>query len=279
MEPATLTTPAPPAPTYYRCTRCGYVRGPQTQAPTGCPSCATHGEFTPTAIVFPPRPSDAAIARDTRPAEAAIRAAYARLAAYPGEIVPLTALRAALYDGPDRESIDAALTKLAAHRDVHLLPRTDQQQADPATQAAAVFFGGDYSHTLMIDAHPDITATLQSIRSTSRVQADSMLAPLTDADVIDLADRLEMDTVGTAENLRDRIAEQADANRQAWLADARQGAADGTLLYRADTDPDWVASWSEQDRQAAREAAARLLDRADREDGWVYIRDRATRWS
>jgi hypothetical protein len=162
---------------------------------------------------------------------------------------------------------------------VHLLPRTDQQQADPATQAAALNFGGDYSHTLMIDPHLDITATLRSIRSTSRVQAESILAALDDEDVTYLADRLEMDTVDTAENLRDRIAAQADANRQAWLADAHQGAADGTLLYRADTEPHWVAGWSEQDRQAAREAAARLLERADRDDNWTYIRDRATRWS
>jgi hypothetical protein len=111
------------------------------------------------------------------------------------------------------------------------------------------------------------------------VQAESMLAPLADADVTYLADRMGVDTTGTPADVRRRVAEQAETNQQAWLADARQGEEDGKLLYRADHDPEWVQGWTEADRQAAREAAARLLARADREPSWAYIRERATRWS
>ena len=276
-------TQAPEAPTHHRCTRCGYVIGPQIPQPTRCPSCTTlGGVFTAAEILYPAYPSDEAIARDTRDLEAAIRSAYARLAPHHGDIVPLVEIRVALLALPgslDRESVDAALTKLAGHSDVHLSPRTDQRQADPATQQAALRLGGSYSHILNIDPGQDMTATLQRIRSTSRIQAHSILAPLSDADVTYLAERMDVDTSGTAAQIRDRVAERAETNRQAWLADARQGAADGTLLYRADTDPAWVSGWSETDRQAAQEAAARLLERADREDSWAYIRDRATRWS
>jgi hypothetical protein len=194
--------------------------------------------------------------------------------------VPLADLRAALPADLDREAVDAALTKLAGHSDVHLNPRTAQRQADPTTQQAALPIGGSYSHTLSIEGgRPSMAATLQRIRSTGRVQAESMLAPLADADVTYLADRMGVDTTGTPADVRRRVAEQAETNQQAWLADARQGEEDGKLLYRADHDPEWVQGWTEADRQAAREAAARLLARADREPSWAYIRERATRWS
>jgi rubrerythrin len=62
----------PAEPTrYHRCVECGYVAGPQVQQPGGCPNCQTRGgSFTPTEIVFPSRPSDEAIAQDTRDVEA-----------------------------------------------------------------------------------------------------------------------------------------------------------------------------------------------------------------
>ena len=84
---------------------------------------------------------------------------------------------------------------------------------------------------------------------------------------------------GEPEVTRQRLIDTSVANLDAWLADAKHGAEDGTLLYRADTDPEWVAGWSDDDRQRAREAAARLLERADRDQSWAYVRDRAARWA
>jgi hypothetical protein len=75
------------------------------------------------------------------------------------------------------------------------------------------------------------------------------------------------------------VVDASAANHQAWLADARQGQDDGTLLYRADTDPDWVAGWTDADRRRAREAAERLLARADSDPSWAYVRERAARWA
>jgi len=265
---------------YYRCGGCGYVVGPQEQQPGGCPNCQTRGGvFTPTEIAFPARPSEEAIAQDTRDVEAAIREAYGSLAGHRGAIVPLADVRAALPADLDRETVDAALTKLAGHADVHVFPRTDQKQAAPTTQQAALPIGGGYSHSLIIEGgRPRMTTTLQAITMTSRVQAESMLAPLDDTEVAYLADRMGVDTTGTPADVRRRIAQQAETNRQQWHADARQGEEDGKLLARADHDPEWVQGWTDADRQAAREAGARLLARADHDLGWAYIRERATRW-
>ena len=269
-----------PAPKYHRCGECGYVVGPQAQRPRGCPNCRTGDvAFTATDIVFPPRPSDEAIARDTRDVEASIRQLYADLAERDGESVPLADIRDALPDDLDRETVDAALCKLAAHTGVHVSPHRDQKQTDPRTQQAALQLGGGYSHTLRIYRDRSLLDTLQVIRSTTRVQAESILAPLTDRDVAHLAEQMGVDTTGSPAELRTAVAERADTNHREWLADAEQGRLDGTLLYRADNEPDWVAGWTDDDRRQAAEAAARLQHRAATEESWAYVKDRADRWA
>ena len=265
---------------YHRCGQCGYVVGPQIERPGGCPNCQTPGgAFAGTDIVFPERPTAEALARDTRAVEAKIRAAYARLVLDPGDSVALAALRDALPADLDRDTVDAALVKLAAHSGVQVTPRRDQKQADARTQKAALAIGAGYSHALSIAAGPSLADTLQRIRSTSQVQAESMLAPLSDRDVAYLAERMNVAADGTRADLRRAVADCAEHNHQQWLADADQGAQDGKLLYRADTDPDWVAGWTDDDRQRAAEAAARLQHRAATEPRWAYVRERADQWA
>jgi hypothetical protein len=265
---------------YHQCGNCGYVAGPSEQPPGRCWSCQTvGGQFTPTETFFPDRPSDDAVAADTRDLEAEIRNAYARLADEPGNTVSLSDLRAALPDHFDRAAVDAALYKLAAHSDVYLTPRTDQKLADEPTQQAALPLGGNYSHEVRIYPERRMADTAQRIHSTDRRTAESMLAPLSDRDVAYLAERMDVDTSGTTEQLRERIADRADRNRKEWLADARQGQEDGTLLYRADNEPEWVATWTDEDRQKAAAAAARLQHRAATEESWAYVKDRADRWA
>jgi hypothetical protein len=265
---------------YHRCGNCGYVADRGEQPPRKCWRCGTvDGEWTPAETFFPDRPSDDAVAADTRDLEAEIRNAYARLADEPGNTVSLADLRAALPEHFDRAAVDAALYKLAAHSDVYLTPRTDQKLADEPTQQAALPLGGNYSHTVRIYPERRMADTAQRIHSTDRRTAESMLAPLSDRDVAYLAERMDVDTTGTTEQLRERIADRADRNREEWLADARQGEEDGTLLYRADNEPEWVATWTDEDRQAAAAAAARLQHRAATEESWAYVKDRADRWA
>jgi hypothetical protein len=83
---------------------------------------------------------------------------------------------------------------------------------------------------------------------------------------------------GEPEVTRQRLIDASVANHDDWMEVARQGEEDGTLLYRADTQPEWVATWTDDDRQRARDAAQRLLERADRDESWAYVRDRAARW-
>jgi hypothetical protein len=296
--PMTDTPPAPPAPPavagqskggFFRCDGCGYVletpaaRGNVVAIePAGCPNCRTSGvTFTPTKVFYPDRPSDDAIERDTRDVEAQIRATYQRLAEAPGIGVPLADLRAALPADLDRETVDAALYKLGAHSDVSLTPYTGQQQATLDNQQAALARGGKYDHTMRIyqgSGHrmPD---TLQRIRSTSRVQAASILAPLPWSLVSWLAERMGVEVCDGTEELRERVAERADRNQREERADAQQGQRDGTLLYRADTEPEWVATWTDDDRRQVAAAAARLQRRAATQEMWAYVKDRADRWA
>ncbi|GGL17745.1 hypothetical protein [Mangrovihabitans endophyticus] len=265
---------------YHRCTNCGYVADRGEQPPRRCWNCGTvDGQWTPAETFFPDRPSDDAVAADTRDVETEIRNAYARLAHQYGDGVSLTDLRAALPEGLDRAAVDAALYKLAAHSDVSLTPRTDQKLADDETQRTALATGASYAHTLRIHRNRSMLDTAQRIHMADRRTAESMLAPLSDRDVAYLAERMDVDTNGTTEQLRERIADRADRNREEWLADARQGADDGTLLYRADNEPEWVATWTEEDRQKAAAAAARLQHRAATEERWAYVKDRADRWA
>jgi hypothetical protein len=244
-----------------------------------CPSCTTGTEFIPVAIDFPAPPSDEAVNADSRDVEAQIRAMYAGLTGRHGSLVPLTALRAALPGDLPRETVDAALSKLGTHADVHLTPRRDHHQTDPDTQAAALRFGGDYSHQIGIEDERSPAGVLQRVRSTDAVHAASMLAPLNERDVAYVAERMGVDATGPTETVRQRVVEQSVANRDVRAADARQGEEDGTLLYRADHDPAWVTGWTDADRRRAAEAAVRLQHRAATEPSWAYVKDRADRWA
>ncbi|NUS91753.1 MAG: hypothetical protein HOQ36_04980 [Nocardia sp.] len=57
-----------------------------------------------------------------------------------------------------------------------------------------------------------------------------------------------VDLCAGSDELCQRIAERADRNYREERADAQQGERDGTLLYRADTEPEWVATWTDDDR-------------------------------
>ncbi len=297
-DPRVIRRPAEIKPDqYWRCDSCGHVIGPQGERPGGepgdpyawvhgCPQCHANNRrpsgYSPTEVVHPPRPSDEAVARDTRDCEAAIRATYRRLRPnFAGRYdVPLTALREALGDRWPREVVDAALTKLGAHDDVFLHSRS-HKQTDPATQAAALQYGGDYSHGIVIDRArgAGISRTLQVIGSADYRTAQSSLAPLSDRDVNYLAERLGVDTAGGRDAVAERVAQKAEANRRAWLTSAEQEREDGTLLYRADHEPEWVATWTDADRQAAREAAQRMLQwgGGNSADHHGYY-ERARRW-
>lgn len=285
---------------YWRCNTCGHVMGPQGNRPggvpgdpyawvEGCPMC--HGNnrrptgYSPTEVHFPPHVDGAALDRDTRDVEAEIRRAVDELAPQyddfrHGYAVPLEALRERL-GHVDRETLDVALSKLGTHRDVHLdTGRVGHKQANEAAQRAALPFGGE--HVSRIRINPDdrnVTDVLQSIRSADRAHATSMAAPLSDQDVRYIAERMDVDTSGTTDQVRERIVDRADANCQAWRAAAIQEETDGKLLYRADNDPAWVASWSPAERQAAYEAAERMLQwRGGNSPDHTGFYERARRW-
>jgi len=192
---------------YYLCTHCGEVMGPRAQPSGDCRRCK-RGDFTE--IILPVPPGRQAIALDTRDVEAAIRQAYEGLAFQRGDGVLLADLRDALPADLDRDTVDAALTKLAAHSGVFLAAGTDQQHADPRTQESALAIGGRYEHVLRIDDRQRSLATsLQRIRSTSQVRAESMLAPLSDTDVAYLAERMDVDVDGGPAEVRCAVAERA----------------------------------------------------------------------
>lgn len=96
---------------------------------------------TPLAELFPARPD----------VEEAIRDAYARVADGPGEWVGLVALRAEL-GGVDRGEVDAALERMAATPGVHVQAESNRKALTDAHRAAAVRFGGDDRHMIMIEA-------------------------------------------------------------------------------------------------------------------------------
>ena len=84
-------------------------------------------------------------------AEQGIRAAYSRLADGPGDWVGLVRLREEL-DGLDRAEVDAALERMAATPGVHVQAESNQRALTDAHRAAAVRFGGDDRHMIMIEA-------------------------------------------------------------------------------------------------------------------------------
>jgi hypothetical protein len=229
---------------------------------------------------------------DTLHVEARIRGAYRQLATGPeperaagrldrlGAIVPLADLRAALSDVP-REMFDTALARLADHSDVHVIPsgRIAHRDMADADRDAALWLGGQYNHTIHIDHARTTDGIVARLHMRDRDQAASMVAALDDREVESVARAMDLDVFhGDPAVTRQRLIDASVANHDGWLTDARQGEQDGTLLYRADTDPEWVAGWTDDDRQQARDAAQRLLERADRDQSWAYVRDRAARW-
>lgn len=82
--------------------------------------------------------------------EAAVRKAYATLAAEPGAWVGLAELRAHL-GGYGHSDVDAALRALARTPGVHLNPEANQQALTSADRAAAIRYGGDDNHSISME--------------------------------------------------------------------------------------------------------------------------------
>jgi hypothetical protein len=190
-------------------------------------------------------------------------------------------VRAALPDVP-RETFDAALTRLADHSDVHVNPSglVSHEDMTEEDRDASLWMGNQHHHQISIDDRRTATGIVGRLHMRDRDQAASMVAALNDREVESVARRMGVDVFpGEPTVTRQRLIDQSVANHDAWLADAKQGEEDGKLLYRADSDPDWVASWTDDDRQRAAEAAARLQERAETDPSWAYVRERADRWA
>jgi hypothetical protein len=83
--------------------------------------------------------------------EAVIRGAYRELAGATGGWVGLAELREKLL-GVSREAVDAELERMASTPGVHVQAESNQKTLTEADRAAAVRFGGDERHLLMIEA-------------------------------------------------------------------------------------------------------------------------------
>jgi hypothetical protein len=224
-------------------------------------------------------------APSTLEVEARMRAAYRTLVNEPapereagrvqrlGSSVPLADLRAGL----------------GSHSDVYLEPTgiaggrgVVSYQSDLAAEDrdAAVWRGGTHHITISLDEGRTTDGVVARLRMCDRERATSMVAALDDAEVEAAAGPMGVEVApGEPQVTRQRLVDRSVANADAWMRDAQQGQEDGTLLYRADHEPEWVAGWSEEDRQRAREAGQRLLERAERDPGWAYVRERAARWA
>jgi hypothetical protein len=82
--------------------------------------------------------------------EQQIRSAYRQLVKAPGEWVGLADLREKLFGVP-REAVDAELDRMASSQGVHIQAESNQKALTEADRAAAVRFGGDERHLLMIE--------------------------------------------------------------------------------------------------------------------------------
>jgi hypothetical protein len=80
-----------------------------------------------------------------------IRSAYRELAGAPGRWVGLAELREKLL-GVSRDAVDAELERMASSPGVHIQAESNQKTLTEADRAAAVRFGGDERHMLMIEA-------------------------------------------------------------------------------------------------------------------------------
>jgi hypothetical protein len=83
--------------------------------------------------------------------EELIRSAYRDLARAPGDWVGLVQLREHLI-GVSRKDVDAELERMASTPGVHVQAEPNQKALTEADRAAAVRFGGDDRHMLMIEA-------------------------------------------------------------------------------------------------------------------------------
>jgi hypothetical protein len=87
----------------------------------------------------------------TADVEVLIRSAYRELADAPGRWVGLAELREKLLGVP-RDAVDAELERMAGSPGVHIQAESNQKTLTEADRAAAVRFGGDERHMLMIEA-------------------------------------------------------------------------------------------------------------------------------
>ncbi|GIE74103.1 hypothetical protein Aph02nite_00530 [Actinoplanes philippinensis] len=78
-----------------------------------------------------------------------IRSAYHELAAAPGDLVALAAIRQRL-TGVDRTDQDRALTDLDRRREIHLDPDPARHQLTPDARDAAILIGGEAKHLITI---------------------------------------------------------------------------------------------------------------------------------
>lgn len=83
--------------------------------------------------------------------ESAIRAAYAKLAAVPGDWIGLAALRAEL-GTLSRADVDQALKSLIKQRDVRIIPVANLKSLTQEDRDAGIRIGGQDRHALAIEA-------------------------------------------------------------------------------------------------------------------------------
>ncbi|MFC3981930.1 hypothetical protein [Streptosporangium jomthongense] len=80
-----------------------------------------------------------------------IRAAYAKLADTPGELISLARLRP-LLDGASKEEVDIALKGMIHISGVSIVPESNRKVLTPEAREAAVTFGGQEKHLISIEA-------------------------------------------------------------------------------------------------------------------------------
>ncbi len=118
------------------------------------------------------------------------------------------------------------------------------------------------------------------VRSLRYGPARTILDPLSEPYVRYIAHRMGVDESGTVDEIRDRIAVQADRNCDAWLPRAEDSTEAAKLLYQVDRDPASVWQMPEQERELIDSAARRVLQEQHGQDGFVVrsLRARAMRW-
>ncbi|RPA61175.1 MarR family transcriptional regulator [Gordonia oryzae] len=98
----------------------------------------------------PPHRSAPEVPESTADVGTRIIEAYHRIAAIPGALVGLAALRATLAS-ISREDFDAALLTLQERRGINVIPQDDRARLTEADRAASVMIGTQPSHLLVIE--------------------------------------------------------------------------------------------------------------------------------